>query len=113
MSRDGADVYLTSDTTGERERLEGLGEGGLRGRPLQRESPIITKNDADGGAVGRRAGGVNTVDARLTVGLLALDGARSAGGRAERAFCSEVGTGTGKERAYEVEIVSLRPQLVL
>ena len=97
MSRDGADVYLTSDTTGERERLEGLGEGGLRGRPLQRESPIITKNDADGGTVGRRAGGVNTVDARLTVGSSALDGARSVGARAEREFCSEIGTGVRNE----------------
>src|SRR5439155_3603885 len=92
-------------------RLEGLGEGGLRGRPLQRESPILPKSYSDGGTVGRRAGGVNTVDARLTVGSSALDGARSVGARAERAFCS--GVGTGKERAYEVEIVSLRPKLVL
>jgi hypothetical protein len=81
------------------ERLEGLGEGGLRGRPLQRESPVITKSYSDGGTVGRRAGGVNTVDARLTVGSSALNGARSVGARAEREFCSEVGTGTGKERA--------------
>jgi len=47
----------------------------------------------------------------LTVGSSALDGARSVGARAERAFCS--GVGTGKERVYEVEIVSLRPKLVL